>query len=138
MRRIKLDMKELKRLYESGLSQNKIAKEVGVCKRTIFRRFKEINYKCRINPQYKHGLMSKKLSSKELMINKRKLYPKQVKARELLSCYIKKNKVIKPNICSVCEKYFEDKRKIHGHHEDYNQPLKVVWCCSKCHSELDG
>ena len=71
------------------------------------------------------------------MINKRKLYPKQIKAREILSYHIKKGNIKKPTICEVCKKDFYDKKKIHGHHKDYNQPLKVVWCCSKCHWGLE-
>ena len=24
-------------------------------------------------------------------------------------------------------------RALHGHHEDYSQPLEVVWLCAPCH-----
>jgi len=138
MRKINLNIKELKQFYELGLSQKEISKKFGVCRRTIWRRFKEVGYKCRSNINYKNGLMSKKLSSKELMINKRRLYPEKVKARETLRYHIKKGNIIKPNICSICKKIFDSKSKIQGHHKNYNQPLKVVWCCNKCHWGLEN
>lgn len=40
--------------------------------------------------------------------------------------------VIKPKHCEDCGK----KAKTQGHHEDYSQPLEVIWLCSKCHNRL--
>lgn len=124
------------------MSQKEVAVKLGVCSRTIFRRLKKEGYKCRKDfphrrSSYKHGLMSKKLSAKQLGINRRKLYPEKVKARERLHYYVKSGKIEKPNNCEICGTYFKEKKKIHGHHNDYNQPLKVVWCCNKCHCELE-
>ncbi len=38
-------------------------------------------------------------------------------------------KIVRPKRCSACN----IKSRIHGHHRDYNQPLLIVWLCSKCH-----
>jgi hypothetical protein len=37
--------------------------------------------------------------------------------------------VVKPDCCSECGK----KGRVHGHHEDYAEPLQVTWLCSVCH-----
>lgn len=39
----------------------------------------------------------------------------------------------KPKNCSICGK----ETRIHGHHPDYDKPLKVVWCCQVCHKILE-
>jgi methylphosphotriester-DNA--protein-cysteine methyltransferase len=44
---------------------------------------------------------------------------------------VKKGEVYKPSSCSACNK----KGIIHGHHEDYNKPLDVVWLCPLCHGK---
>lgn len=55
----------------------------------------------------------------------------KTKARNLLNYNIHKGLVEKPKNCPICN----DKDVIiHGHHEDYNKPLDVIWCCIKCHN----
>ena len=39
---------------------------------------------------------------------------------------------LKPDECSICEK----KNKIIAHHEDYDKPGEVVWCCQACHKTV--
>ena len=34
---------------------------------------------------------------------------------------------------SSCEKCGQENKIIHGHHEDYMDPLKVNWLCPHCH-----
>ena len=41
----------------------------------------------------------------------------------------KEGLLIRPAHCSCCGK----KGKPQGHHEDYNEPLSVVWLCGRCH-----
>lgn len=44
----------------------------------------------------------------------------------------RKLKSKRPNICQICGK----KTRIVAHHNNYNEPSKVIWCCSACHSNL--
>ena len=44
---------------------------------------------------------------------------------------IKSGKIIKPQKCEVCDK----KKLLQGHHEDYTEPLQVIWLCSGCHAD---
>ena len=46
---------------------------------------------------------------------------------------LKTGKISKPEICEICG----STKKIQAHHADYNKPFDVVWCCQKCHAELD-
>jgi hypothetical protein len=53
-------------------------------------------------------------------------------ARAKLGYHIRKGNIIKPKICSICEKA----KKIEGHHTDYSKPLLVTWTCRQCHADL--
>ena len=44
---------------------------------------------------------------------------------------IKTGKLTRPSVCSECG----GSGKIHAHHEDYSQPLKVQFLCQKCHKK---
>jgi hypothetical protein len=54
------------------------------------------------------------------------------KAHRLLQYHVNRGYIEKPKICSQCGKDGE----IHGHHEDYDEPLEVIWLCAGCHLEL--
>ncbi len=42
-------------------------------------------------------------------------------------------KLVKPDCCSRCEKASP---KIHGHHDNYNDRLSVIWLCPLCHKKV--
>jgi hypothetical protein len=54
----------------------------------------------------------------------------KIKARQLLGNAVKRGDVIKQP-CKIC-----GITKVHGHHEDYDKPLEVVWLCSKHHADV--
>lgn len=54
------------------------------------------------------------------------------KARAVLHVAVRRGRIQKPDYCEDCGQRFE-KRRIHGHHEDYDKPLEVEWLCSLCH-----
>lgn len=77
-----------------------------------------------------------KICSKDYKILYKKNNPRKHGARELVKKARQEGLLVKPKICSVCGKEPESK-KIDGHHEDYEKPLDVIWCCKPCHRQLD-
>lgn len=61
-----------------------------------------------------------------VMRNGRKRY-----AHEQLNYAVKVGKVLKREKCERCG----NQELVHGHHDDYNKPLIVMWLCPKCHKQ---
>jgi hypothetical protein len=59
-------------------------------------------------------------------------YPEKLSARQALRHAIEAGKAIRPDKCASCGKVCT----VHGHHTDYERPLKVVWLCPVCHSRV--
>lgn len=57
--------------------------------------------------------------------------PKQREAYILFRKAIRNGSIIRPNSCSYCPKECIPE----GHHEDYSQPLEVIWLCRGCHQQ---
>ena len=55
--------------------------------------------------------------------------PKKYYATSQVAYALKTGK-LKKKPCEVC-----GDKKSHGHHEDYNKPLDVIWLCNKHHKE---
>ena len=58
--------------------------------------------------------------------------PKKKIARDAVNNAVRDGKLSKPVECEVCGK----SGRLHGHHEDYGQPLLVVWVCAACHRAI--
>lgn len=56
----------------------------------------------------------------------------ECKARKLVQMAVLRGELEKPLKCSKCLM----ETAIEGHHPDYSKPLKVVWLCRSCHSDL--
>ena len=69
---------------------------------------------------------------KEIILDWHKKNPEKVKAHKLVQKAVKNKTLLKPESCSVCQR----KTKLSGHHEDYTNPLEVVWLCSSCHKDV--
>lgn len=59
----------------------------------------------------------------------------KVIARRMVQIALTKGKMVKGD----CEKLSEDcTGRIEAHHEDYSEPLKINWLCSKHHRDADA
>ena len=64
--------------------------------------------------------------------NQRIRNAEKIAARKKLAYEVEYGR-IKKLPCRDCGKL-----EVHGHHEDYNKPLDVVWLCQNCHNLLHG
>jgi hypothetical protein len=80
--------------------------------------------------KYKHRKQNKKYMEykKFWELNNKEKISIQGKLRRA----IKKGIVIKSKFCKECGK----ETKLFGHHDNYSEPLKVIWLCSSCHGIL--
>lgn len=74
---------------------------------------------------------------REILINASKKYRKnnryKVLAHYAIRAAIRNGEITKPVYCSSCKSTI---LKIQGHHEDYSNPLDVIWLCHSCHVKL--
>lgn len=77
---------------------------------------------------------TKKRIEKNTMLTRiyRERFPLKHKAHIKLRHAVLNGLVQKPTECSICGL----KTRIEGHHDDYDKPLDVVWCCSVCHKKM--
>lgn len=54
--------------------------------------------------------------------------PKAVGARQKVYQALKSGRLVKPERCPNCN----ERRKLVGHHEDYDYPFRVTWLCYSC------
>ena len=74
------------------------------------------------DPNYRAQKMQKQ---KEARQRKKKEYI----ARNLINNSVRDGKIFPKVNCERCG----ISTKTHGHHEDYNRPLDVIWLCTECH-----
>lgn len=73
------------------------------------------------------------VEDKSPIIERDRRHKDKIKAQHLVQCHVRRGKIIKPEICSICN--CEPKR-IEAHHADYSKPLEIIWVCSQCHHNI--
>lgn len=56
--------------------------------------------------------------------------PEKTEAHRLMKNALRRGELVKADVCEECGAG----GLLHGHHEDYSQPLDVVWLCPRCHA----
>ena len=81
---------------------------------------------CRLARQ-KHKTRRKEYEAQYAARNK-----KARRAKTLVADAIRRGEIQRPKRCELCSKA----DRLHGHHEDYDKPLDVIWLCPSCHNRL--
>lgn len=89
-----------------------------------------IKYKGELHSNWRGGITSNHKLQYKL---RKQRHPEKVRVQRKLSNAVLNGKIEKPNMCEACNKTFEDKKNIEGHHDDYSKPFDVKWLCRKCH-----
>lgn len=45
-------------------------------------------------------------------------------------------KIVRPKMCPVCGEGSRKREDVVAHHEDYDKPLDITWCCHRCHKKM--
>lgn len=72
-------------------------------------------------------------SSRKSTKNYKAAHPEKVRAQRLVR-QAKRSGLLKEQPCESCG-IAPDQTKMHAHHDDYSEPLKIRWLCGKCHKE---
>lgn len=138
--------KPAKQFNADSSHKDKLASECKLCKNARRKRWveahrndpKRLMYARRYNRQWRvKNLKKRRAQGRATYYRRRKngyvhrYNPYRDRARRVLSVAIKKGLVRRPKKCSECGW----KGRVHGHHEDYNKPLEVVWLCQVCHGK---
>ena len=61
--------------------------------------------------------------------------PERISAQNAVHRAVKRGVLVRPQFCEMCGC---GDTKLHGHHPNYAEQLRVVWLCPKCHKKLHG
>lgn len=95
------------------------------------RYYKHID-KIRVYEKNRFKTKNRKAKIKEYQIKRRIINRVKYRAVTLVHQALQKG-TLKKKPCVHCG----TNRKIEAHHRDYTKPLEVVWCCFKCHREIE-
>jgi hypothetical protein len=56
-------------------------------------------------------------------------YPERHSARMVARSAVRRGDLRVPDLCEACHQ----RRRLHGHHDDYSKALDVRWLCDPCH-----
>jgi hypothetical protein len=124
-RRKKPEVIAYRKEYDKKYSQT----ETGKLNRKLNRkRYNKTEYGKEKNRE-RSRIFQKTENYKKAIEKYRSLNPEKRKAQIEVMKAINTKKLIRPSVCSVCNKTCTP----HGHHYDYSKPLSVIWLCHDCH-----
>lgn len=83
------------------------------------------------NPNWRGGRSSRPYES--YVRHFKAAHPQKTRAHQLVARAVRSGHLHRPLTCSACAASC----RAQAHHEDYAQPLVVVWLCKSCHVQAD-
>lgn len=120
------DRPEAVAMYDRGLSVGEIAAFYGITRQAMWEWLKARGYKPRSNLRF----------GNENHFHRGGITASD-RAQNLAEKAIEKG-ILVPEPCETCGengRMKDGRRKVQGHHDDYNKPLEVRWLCQPCHHE---
>lgn len=106
------------------------------CKACIIRRQATPRYKERQAKYYRlwYARNGRKRANNytDIILLWAKEHPKEVRVRSIIAYAIRRGKLSKPLLCSICGRG----GRINAHHDDYDMPFEIRWVCSSCHKKI--
>lgn len=73
------------------------------------------------------------IARKHARLERERFWPRY-KARRILERAIRAGRLVRPAHCTICF----TPCKPQAHHENHDRPLEVIFCCIRCHRDLDA
>jgi hypothetical protein len=89
----------------------------------------DLVYRARIREAMRRSRAGKSKAARESL---RARSPEKHRAGVKLREAVRSGKIIKPSICERCQQ----RKPLHGHHDDYTKWDCVRWLCANCHSDV--
>lgn len=113
------------KLYESGMTQSEVAKELKTTQKVIWRLFRNAGYKCRV-------------AKKRNQFGENNSSWKGEKAGYAAHHYRVQKVRGKPNYCSMCETKEAKRFEWANVTGNYNDIYDYIRLCKSCHSKFDN
>jgi hypothetical protein len=125
--------KELNCFCKNKFKNDGIHDECKIChnRRKSIKRANDLEYKERKNKLGKETYKRNKTKILAKCLD-RKTLKKQERSAQSKTEYLIKMGKIKKESCIVCNSVID----IQAHHEDYNNPLDIMWLCRRHHAQL--
>ena len=126
-------IKDLNEFYKhKGMKDGYLGKCKECTKKDVLAHRKKNIKRIRKYDRQRAILPHRKALKKRIQKKYREEKPMAVSAQRKAERAVKNGGLKKPNSCELCEV----EGRIHGHHSDYSEPLKVIWVCVPCHSQI--
>ena len=127
------ETKPIKQFYKHKKMKDGHLNKCIECTRLDVSKYRRNNTeKIREKDKERNKTPKRKKTMRVYSLEYRQKYPARYHANIKLNNAVRDGMINKINACELCRK----SGKTIAHHEDYSEPLKVIWICQACHKQL--